>query len=208
MKNIVFQGDSITDSGRNVSGGSQQSIGQGYAMLVASRLGCENPGEYNFFNRGISGNRIVDIYSRIKADCWNHNPDVLSLLVGVNDVWHELSRQNGVDAKRFENVYSMLVEDTIQRFPEIKILILEPFLLKGSATEEEWDVFYSEVRARAEISERIASKYNQTFVPLQKRFDEAQKLYPQPYWIADGVHPNPAGHMIIADAWIEAFKNL
>lgn len=208
MKTIVFQGDSITDCGRNTQNGSTIEIGQGYAMLVASKLGYENPGEFEFVNKGISGNRVVDIYSRIKADCWNHNPDVLSLLVGINDIWHDELMQNGVDEKRYEKVYSMLIEDTIERFPQIKIMLLEPFLLKGCATEENFDEFYNKTRKRAKIVESIAKKYNLTFVPLQEKFEAAQKVYPQPYWIADGVHPTPAGHQLIANAWLEAYNNL
>ncbi len=205
MKTIVFQGDSITDCGREEHRGSTESIGQGYAMLVAAKLGFEQPGEYTFVNRGISGNRVVDVYARIKADCWNHNPDVLSLLVGINDVWHEVSSQNGVDVKRFKKVYSMLVEDTIERFPNIQMLLLEPFVLKGAATEENWNTFYTGACERAEVVRSIAEQYKQIFVPLQKKFDEAQDRFPQPFWIKDGVHPTPAGHQLIANAWLEAY---
>ena len=102
---ILFQGDSITDVGRNTNNGSLNSIGQGYPCLIASRLGADEPETYEFVNRGISGNRIVDVYARIKADCWNLAPDLLSILIGVNDVWPEFGGKNGVDAKRFYNVY-------------------------------------------------------------------------------------------------------
>ena len=116
---ILFQGDSITDVGRNTNSGSLLSIGQGYPCLIASRLGADEPGKYEFVNRGISGNRIVDVYARIKADCWNLEPDLLSVLIGVNDVWHEFAVQNGVDADRFYAVYKMLVCDTKERLPGI-----------------------------------------------------------------------------------------
>lgn len=206
MKTIVFQGDSITDSGRNTNSGSCISIGQSYPMLIAAKLGYEKPGEYQFVNRGISGNRVVDIYSRIKADCWNHNPDVLSLLVGINDVWHEINCQNGVDVKRFERVYAMLIEDTMERFPDIRMLLLEPFALPGEATTPHWEIFRDGAKERGEVVARLADRYHQIFVPLQEKFDEAAKRYPQPHWLADGVHPYPAGHAVIAQAWLEAFE--
>ena len=118
---ILFQGDSITDVGRNTNNGSTLSMGQGYPLMVAGDLGAAYPGQYEFLNRGISGNRIVDIYARIKCDCWNLEPDVLSLLIGVNDVWHEVGAgRNGVDAARFEKMYRILVEDTLERFPKMK----------------------------------------------------------------------------------------
>ncbi|MBE6929358.1 MAG: lysophospholipase [Ruminococcaceae bacterium] len=204
--NIVFQGDSITDVGRNTERGSRLSIGQGYALMVTGDLCLRCPGKYEFTNRGISGNRIVDVYARIKADCWNLNPDVLSILIGVNDVWHEVGpNANGVDAKRFEKVYRMLVEDTVERFPNIRILLLEPFVLRASATAEKWDYFHTETRLRAEAVQRIAEDSKQIFVPLQAKFDAACELAPIDYWAPDGVHPSPAGHRLIANEWLAAF---
>jgi len=203
--NIVFQGDSITDVGRNTERGSLTSIGQGYALMVTGELGLRCPGKYNFVNRGISGNRIVDVYARIKADCWNLEPDVLSILIGINDVWHELGGKNGVEAGRFERVYRMLVEDTMERFPNIRILLLEPFVLKASATEANWDYFLSETRLRAEAVKRIADDAGQIFVPLQASFDAACELAEPAYWAGDGVHPTSAGHRLIAREWLAAF---
>lgn len=202
---ILFQGDSITDAGRSTANGSLTSIGQGYACLVAASLGAKYPGKYEFVNRGVSGNRIVDVYARIKADCWNLNPDVLSILIGVNDVWHELENGNGVDAARFERVYRMLVSDTRERCPGIRIMALEPFVLKGTATQAHWAAFDTETRLRAASVKRVAEELSLTFVPLQQKFDEAAAAVNAAYWLGDGVHPMPAGHQLIADAWCEAF---
>lgn len=208
MRTILFQGDSITDCGRNTHCGSMVSIGQGYAGLVCAELSYRRPHEYEIINRGISGNRIVDVYSRIKADGWNLNPDIFSILIGVNDVWHEIAEQNGVDAERYEKIYRMLVSDTITRFPDIKILILEPFVLKSEATAEKWDEFKSEVSLRAAAAKRVADEYGLIFVPLQERFDRAEESTGDTaYWLADGVHPTPAGHKLIANAWLEAFDS-
>ena len=203
---ILFQGDSITDVGRNTERGSQQSIGQGYALMVTGELGARYPGQYTFENRGISGNRIVDLYARIKVDCWNLEPDVISILLGVNDVWHEFGNGNGVEADRFENVYRMLIEDTLAKLPNVKFMLMEPFLLPSTATEGRWDEFYGEVEKRSQVVQKLAKEYKLAFVPLQKKLEEACKLCPAGYWVNDGVHPSPAGHRLIADAWLEVFQ--
>lgn len=203
---ILFQGDSITDVGRNTDRGSTISMGQGYPLLVDARLSVKYPQQFQFLNFGISGNRVVDIYSRIKADFWNHQPDVFSLLIGVNDVWHEVGHHNGVDARRFENVYRMLIDDTLRELPNLKIIAMEPFVLPGTATTGLEDYFRTEVSARAEAVRRVAGEYQLIFLPLQKLLDDACALAPASYWLSDGVHPTPAGHQLIADAWIDTFE--
>lgn len=116
--NIVFIGDSITDVGRNAIA---DGLGQGYPLLVAARLGMQQPGEYRFDNKGISGSRIVNLYARIKTDVWNAAPDLVSILIGVNDVWHDVGdTPNGVEADRFEAVYRMLLQNTKKRLPNVR----------------------------------------------------------------------------------------
>lgn len=205
---IHFQGDSITDVGRNATRGSMTSIGQGYPLLIHAQLSARFPQKYHFTNAGISGNRIVDVYARIKQDTWNLHPDFISILIGINDVWHEADGQNGVDARRFYNVYRMLVDDTMRVLPGVKMLLMEPFVVKGSATEAKWDYFRDETVLRREAVCRIAEETNQFFLPLQELFDEACKVAPAQCWIADGVHPTPAGHQLIADAWIKKFEEM
>lgn len=209
MKKIVFLGDSITDAGRNNINGSLASIGQGYPMIVSAKLGAEYPGAYEFDNTGISGSRVVDLYARIKADAWNKTPDVVSVLIGVNDVWHELGEiPNGVDAERFARVYRMLLSDTVARFPNVKFLLLEPFVLRASATEAQWDIFSKEVPLRASAVRQLAQEFHAGFVGLQEIFDRACTLAPASYWLGDGVHPTIAGHQLIADAWLRGFNEL
>ena len=200
---ILFQGDSITDMGRSRE--NPRSMGMSYAMLVSADLGLEAPGCHEFTNRGISGNRIVDIYARLKADILNLEPDVMSLLIGVNDVWHEFGGHNGVETDRFEKVYRMLIEDIKAKLPNIKLMLMEPFVLKAAATEGNWEEFKSEVEAKAAVVAKLATEFNLTFVPLQQRLNDACALAPADYWIPDGVHPSPAGHRILANAWLEAF---
>ena len=206
MKIVLF-GDSITDMCRNREADckSVHSLGAGYPFLVASGLSKKDPFGYELFNRGISGNRVVDLYARIKADVWNLEPDLLSILIGVNDIWHELDYKNGVDVERFEKVYDMLIADTLKKLPNLKIVLLEPFVLKGSATEVYYDEFLK-VKEYAKAVKRLAEKYNLYFIPLQKKFDEiAEKYEDTTPFLSDGVHPNIAGATLIAEEWLKFF---
>lgn len=202
---ILFLGDSITDVGRDRN--NPDSLGSGYPLLIGARLGADQPGAFTFRNTGVSGDRSVDIYARIKRDCWNWRPDVLSLLVGVNDVWHELGEdRNGVDEERFFRIYRMLVEDTLARLPGAELLLMEPFVLPGTGTSGDWEVFSREVALRARAVREIAGEFHTHFLPLQSFLDEACKRRPAECWLADGVHPTPAGHQLIADAWLDLFR--
>lgn len=204
---ILFQGDSITDAGRNRNDSAH--MGGGYAMLVKAALGFENPEKYEFFNRGISGNRVVDLYARIKSDVINLRPDVMSILIGVNDVWHDFAPSpNGVDADKYYKIYDMLIEEVLTALPDIKIMIFEPFVLKAQARESEWSIFRPEVEKRAAMARKIAEKYNLPFIELQKDFDELSKDTGTEYWLYDGVHPSVVGHEFIKRKWIAAFKAL
>ena len=202
---ILFQGDSITDGGRNRN--EYYNLGVRYPLHVKSALCFEQPLKYEFINRGISGDRIVDIYARIKRDIISLKPDVMSILVGVNDVWHEVNEQipNGVDNNKFFKIYSMLIEEIKEALPDIKIMIMEPFVLKGSNTEENWEYFKIEVPKRAKMARRIAEKYDLIFIPLQNKFDEAVKSAPASYWLADGVHPTEQGSEMIKREWLKGF---
>ena len=204
MKTVLFQGDSITDAIRFRE--HETSLGMGYPVLVAGELGCKYPGELCFLNRGISGDRVVNLYARWKKDCLNIKPDYLSILVGVNDVWHELKYQNGVSAARYRDVYRLMLEDAKAALPEIKIMLLEPFLLKYTATEELWESFNTEVLKRREVVCELGEQFNLPVVSLQPVFDAALKQAPVEYWTSDGVHPTTAGHGLIAKEWIKAFE--
>ena len=204
---ILFQGDSITDAGRDW--GNDAQLGRGYAHLVEATLGFEEPNQHTFVNKGISGNRIVDLYARIKRDIINYQPDVMSILIGVNDVWHEIGdNPNGVDADKFFKIYSMLIEEIKEALPNIKIMILEPFVLEAGATENHWEYFKTETAKRAEMAKKIAEKFNLPFIELQAGFDELAKKAPNNYWLGDGVHPTAKGHEFIKNEWLKAYKNL
>ena len=185
MTRILFQGDSITDAGRDRN--NDINPGTGYPAFVKGRLGVDYPGVYDVINRAVSGDRVVDVYARIKRDIINLKPDVLSILIGINDVWHEIGGHT-----------------------DIKFVILEPFVLEASATcateeiPDRWEYFHSECLKRAEMAKKVAEKYNAVFVPLQDAFDQVARLAPADWWLRDGVHPTSVGHELIARRWVKA----
>jgi len=211
MKRILFQGDSITDCGRKRE--DPTAMGNGYANLVKAALGADCPDEYEFLNRGISGNRIVDLYARIKIDFINLQPDYASIYVGVNDTWHEISKQNGVDTEKFEKIYSMMIEEILEACPNIKLILISPYVLNGPSTcdseeiPDRWTRFEKDVSEKAAAVKRIAEKYSLPLMELQPVFDEACKKAPAVYWTKDGVHPTACGHELIKRLWIETFQN-
>ena len=160
MKTILFQGDSITDTGRNRE--NNISLGTGYALMTAGKILVDYPGQYQCINKGVSGNRCVDLYARIKLDAINLAPDILTILIGVNDVWHEFARQNGVSAPKFEKIMDMYLSEIKEALPNIQILMLEPFVLPGTATEANLEGFTEEVKLRAQACKRLAEKYQLT----------------------------------------------
>ena len=206
---ILFQGDSITDASRVRD--NNDYLGRGYPALVKATLNYEEPTKYEFLNRGISGNRVVDLYARLKADIINLKPDVMSILIGVNDVWHEFdfeNKPNGVDADKYFKIYSMLIDEVKEALPDIKIMIMEPFALEGTGNAAYYAEFKKEVLKRAEKARAIAEKYGLPFIELQNKFDEAAKLAPNSNWLTDGVHPAEAGHELIKREWIKCFNTI
>ena len=206
MKIVLF-GDSITDMGRDRSADlGAFSYGHGYSNVIASQLLKSNPLRYEIYNHGISGDRSVDLYARIKRDVWNLKPDVISILIGINDVWHDLGENpNGVDIVRYEKVYRMIIEETKERLPNVKFILCEPFVLKGAATKEDYDMFLK-VREYAKVVKLLAEEFSLHFLPLQKNLDEAAEKFGADKFLYDGVHPSLAGAGLIADAWLKLFK--
>ena len=205
MTRILFQGDSITDCSRSKDNDSFK--GAGYPHLVTAHLGYENPGEYEFYNRGISGNKIVDLYARMKRDVINLKPDVMSILIGVNDIWHELNK-DGVEENKFEKIYDMFLAEVKEALPDIKIIIFGAFISNSTRTSDDWEFLYEGTTKRAAIAKKLAEKHGHIFVDLQERFDEAIAKVPEPFWTKDGVHPTEAGHELIKRAWLEAFEKI
>ena len=202
---IVFFGDSITDAGKNLNY-YNYSYGHGFLGFIAGNLLSENPLKYEILNRGNSGNRIVDLYARIQKDVWAEEPDVLNILIGVNDLWHQIEANNGVKLPRFEKVYRSIIEETIEQFPKIKIILCEPFILKGTVTEKQFEQ-YQEIREYAKLVKRLSEEYGLLYLPLQEMLDQKCEEFPPECWLWDGVHPTRAGAKIIADEWLKLFHS-
>jgi lysophospholipase L1-like esterase len=205
---ILFQGDSITDAGRKKDDNSfnnAQSLGWGYSMLAGAAL-LEKYSTRNLkvYNKGISGNKVYQLAERWDTDCLEIKPDVLSILIGVNDIWHKLDgRYNGtVDIYKAD--FIALLERTKKTLPDVKLIICEPFAVKGvKAVDDKW---YPEFYGYQKAAKDIAVQFGATFIPYQKIFDEAQKQAPGAYWTHDGVHPSLAGAQLMAQAWLEFVK--
>jgi len=213
---ILFQGDSITDFGRarNVTG-ANEGLGNGYVHLIASRLLCDNP-EMKIYNRGVSGNRIMDMYARWEEDTMKLDFDVLSIFNGINDVGFGLRLQTGASAAKFEKMYDMLIEETLERKPGISLVLCQPFVMKmpkvwdkyGTDIYDNYDVWYANIAERGEIVKGLAKKYNAVFVPLREVMDNACKIAPAEHWSQDCIHPTAPGCELIARAWLDAAGHL
>lgn len=205
---ILFQGDSITDAGRkkdDAAFNAAAALGSGYSMIAASDLLFKYADKnLKIYNRGISGNKVYQLAERWEKDCLDIKPNVLSILIGVNDFWHKiLGRYDGtIDTYRKD--YRTLLDRTKQKLPDVKLIIGEPYAVNGiKAVDDKWYPEFNEYRAAAK---EIAGSYNAVFIPYQAIYDKAQKEAPGVYWTADGVHPTLAGANLMAHAWMEAVK--
>ena len=202
---ILFQGDSITDAGRdkkNEVPNKQKAFGKGYAWMAASQLLISNPTQnLTIHNRGISGNKVHQLDARWEKDCIELKPNVLSILIGVNDIWHGLNGRYDGTVKTYEDDYRKLIVKTRKHLPQIKLVICEPFVLKCGAVSDKWFPEFDKYRVSAR---KIASENEALFVPFQAMFDEAVKYAEPKHWAGDGVHPSPHGASLMAHFWIQA----
>lgn len=201
---FVFQGDSITDALRTRQEDPKE-LGTGYVRMLASELTFWHS-DYEVLNTGIGGSRVVDLLPRWKRDCLELRPDVLTILIGINDVWHELHNQNGVAGPLFEEVYDILLREVKRELPDTRIILMGAYVMHGTATNEHWDYFHTETAIRRESARRLAEKYSADFVDLQEAFDRVQQIFPSAHWTGDGVHLTPAGHWLIAREWKKVYE--
>ena len=201
MKTILFQGDSITACHRE-----KDDLGQGYAMLAAKQLEEKYPGQFRFVNRGISGDRSVDLYRRRQADIFDVKPDYLSILIGINDVWHALTGDRGVDIDTYLQVYDDLLREIREKLPNTKVLLMEPFVNEGDATQEQIEVFEGELAMRSEAVQLLCAKYDVPFLSLQFDLYDLEEQHPAGHWTRDGVHPTLNFHEYMAQKWVKAFE--
>jgi lysophospholipase L1-like esterase len=186
---ILFQGDSITDGNRGRSADPNHILGHGYVFIIAARHGAAFPDlKLDFINRGVSGNTVLDLEKRWRKDALDLKPDVLSILIGVND------NGRGVPPDEYEQVYDKLLTQAESANPKLKLVLCAPFVKPAGKIDEG-------IRKRQEIVAELARKHGAALVRFQPVFDEAAKRAPADYWIWDGVHPTYRGHQLMADEW-------
>ena len=196
---ILFQGDSITDMNRGRTADPNHILGHSYAFLIGAKYGSEYPERHlTFINRGVSGNKVSDLAKRWQTDTLDLKPDILSILIGVNDL------NGGVTAEQYEQEYDQLLADTVKALPNVKLVLCEPFGLPVGKKKAVWDTYQIELAKRQAVVARLADKYHAALIRLQHVFDKATKRAPDAYWIWDGVHPTYSGQQLIADEWMNA----
>lgn len=193
---ILFQGDSITDAGRKSN--HNESLGDGYVMMTAAWLSAIHP-EYNlkFYNRGISGNRIRDLRHRWKKDCLDLRPDLVSILIGANDLGLPFWKSS-TTTESFQSDCTNILEQTQQS--KSQIILLEPFLLPSNKNFHE---FTEELNKKIEVVRELSKEFDAKLIPLNDIFMKACSKRVPSFWALDGVHPTLAGHALIAQSWVK-----
>ena len=205
VNTVLFQGDSITDAGRDKEKelpNNPRSFGQGYAFLAASALLNALPEkQLTIYNRGISGNKVYQLAERWQKDCLDLKPDVLSILIGVNDYWHMRNGKYDGTVEVYENDYRKLLQQTKEKLPGVKLVICQPFaVVNTSAVDETW---VEPIKGYQAVAKKLSNEFNSLWVPFQDVFDEAVKHAPATYWTGDGVHPAMPGAQLLAEAWLK-----
>lgn len=207
---ILFQGNSITDAGRDRSryyANNMSGMGNGYVYQIVAQIQAHHPGDHiKCYNRGISGNKVYQLAARWEEDCLQIQPQVLSILIGVNDFWHTLRSDYEGTPETFNNDLRALLKRTQETIPGIKIILGEPFAVTGgSAITSEWQDNFPPYQR---IVKEVASEFNASFIPYQQVFDQALEQAPASHWCPDGVHPSIAGAFLMKEAWLEAFHKV
>ena len=187
---ILFQGDSITDGNRGRSLDPNHILGHGYAFIIAARHGAAFPErKLDFVNRGVSGNTVLDLDKRWAKDTLALKPDLLSVMIGVND------NGKGVPLETYETTYDKILTEARAQNPKLKLVLMEPFVRHPGKPVPEGIV------ARQAIVAKLAQKHGAALVQLQKLFDDAAIKTADDYWVWDSVHPTYRGHQLMADEW-------
>ncbi len=203
---ILFQGDSITDAGRdrnNTELNNTDAIGHGYALFASGHLlGKFAEKKLKIYNRGVSGNKVFQLRERWDEECIALKPDIVSILVGVNDYWHTLDGGYKGTLEKFITDYKELLTYTKQKLPNVQLIICEPYTLKGGGAvkPEQWYPMFDEYR---KATKQLAYEFNAVYVPFQTIYDKAIKRAPDRYWAPDGIHPGLPGAMLMAGTWLK-----
>ncbi|GAB3908372.1 SGNH/GDSL hydrolase family protein [Mucilaginibacter boryungensis] len=205
---VLFQGDSITDAGRDKTKTIPNDIGcmgNGYALVAGSGLLVNYPDKkLQIYNKGVSGNKVYQLAARWDTDCLDLKPNVLSIFVGVNDFWHTMTAGYKGTIETYRTDYKKLLDRTKQALPDVKLIIGEPYAVNG--VNRVTDIWYPKFYEFQAAAREIAEEYDTGFVPFQSVIDKAMKTAPGAYWTRDGVHPNMAGITLLAHAWLAAIK--
>lgn len=201
---LLFQGDSITDMnwGRNEADRNHY-LGHSYVYLIAARLGVDMPAaKLEFFNRGISGHTLADLKARWQKDAVDMSPDLLSVLIGVNDVGQH---PGGVDVKAWEADYRFILDASRKANPKLQLVLLDPFVLASGplANADVFKQWRGQVERLLPVVGQLARDYKAVHIKTQDVFDAAAKAVSPEQWIWDGVHPLPQGHELIARNWLQ-----
>ncbi|ASS65815.1 MULTISPECIES: SGNH/GDSL hydrolase family protein [unclassified Paenibacillus] len=198
---VLFQGDSITDAGRDRSQGD--SLGSGYALMAAAQFGRKHPlKDVKFLNRGIGGDRVVDLASRWEEDCLELRPSWLSVYIGINDTWRRFDSGVPLSAEAYRDTYRSILERALEKNAP-KLILVEPFVLPVNEGQKAWR---EDLDPKIQAVRELAGEYKALYVPLDGLFAQAAAATGPAYWAPDGVHPSPAGNALIAEAWLNAVK--
>lgn len=199
---ILFQGDSITDADRNRS--DYHELGRGYPLYAAQYIKEDNPDiDFEFVNLGISGNQTIDLVNRLQSDFIDVQPDIVSILIGVNDTWHRADNRKWLGNDVFEANYRKVLTE-IKEKTNAKILMLEPFLLH--APEKEF--FRVDLDFKIDVVRKLAKEFADFYIPLDGLFASASIGKDDYHWSEDGVHPNNNGAEFIGDVYANAINIL
>lgn len=193
---LLFQGDSITDCNRNRE--NPTDLGHGYVNMIQQALP-----NYEVINRGISGNRTIDLLMRWQTDTLDLKPDFLSIFIGINEVWHYHYGQKVLTPAMYEDYYKNLIKQVKYLLPNTTILLIEPFVFPIGVYQKSWDVELFEEQA---IVRKLAQMYHTLYLPLQDVLNQQLKDYTMAQIASDGVHPTDLGHKMIKEAILEVIK--
>lgn len=199
---ILFQGDSITDTSRNRD--EFHDLGQGYPKYVAKMLREVYPDiDFEFINRGISANKTRDLVARWDEDAVAIDPDIITILIGVNDTWHCIDSQNWISSEEYESNYRKILED-IKNKTNAKIVILEQYVVPMPGTEG----FHCDLEEKINLTRKVAREYADRYVPLNGLFATACVMEGVEKWTEEGVHPTEEGHQFIAEYCFDAICDI
>lgn len=197
-RTLLFIGDSITDAGRRED---PEELGHGYVRLLAEHFAAHEP-TATVINRGIGGNKASHLVERFDADCLEHRPDLVTLYVGVNDSWHRFTRGEHVLDEDFERDYRHLLDQLATTVPEAPVVVIVPFV---ADIDELTTTIHSDLDGKVAIIRALAEERGLALVDLEEVLATALAAgHTTASIAADGVHPTPPGHRLIADAWLDA----